>query len=217
MVGERTAVIMTWKGLPWVLGTLLLVAGGLAVFFLTMPTTAPVAHLSSDYSADMTAGPMSAQVIVLEYADFGCIGCRVVESFLGPLRKKYQDRVLFVYRFFPLETDRNTMLAAQVAYAASLQDSFWRMHDLLYQKQAEWAQSRNPDTLFDRYAAALGLNMDEFHLDMIADATIAAITKQRAEGLAAGVSNTPFLVVNGVEVRPHNSEDLEAAIRAGLQ
>ena len=52
--------------------------------------------------------------------------------------------VRVVFRHFPLPSHNNSLLAAQAAEAAGLQDKFWDMHELLFTQQAAWVQKR-PD------------------------------------------------------------------------
>ena len=105
--------------------------------------------------------------------------------------------VRFVFRNYPLSNHEWATIAAKVAYAASLQGKFWEMHDLLYEKQGEWAASDDPRPYFDSYAESLGLDMDKFHADADAQSTTDFIKKQAAEGKKAGVTHTPWFVIDG--------------------
>ncbi len=104
------------------------------------------------------------------------------------------------------------MLSAQAAYAAYLQGMFWEMHDLLYQHQQEWADSGDASALFEGYAEQLGLDMEQFRRDVAAESTKAFITRERDEGDKAGVSHTPWFIVNGKDVTPRTLADFEALI-----
>lgn len=206
-----------WKGFPWVGGSAVLIVGALAVLFFTIPKAETMTFTLGDLGGDISAGPRDARVVVVEYADFECTACAYYASFLGPLRVKYQDRVLFVFKFLPLPDHPFGMISAQAAYAAFRQGKFWEMYDLLYQNQEEWANSSNPQTLFDMYAQELGLDLVTFHDDMLAQTTIDFLTRERAEAKTAGVTHTPWFVVNGAVVQPQTAKDFEAVIVAGLK
>ena len=130
--------------------------------------------------------------------------------------QEYGDRVQFVFRFFPLGNHANGMISAQAAYAAFKQDKFWEMHDLLFDRQDEWAESTDPRTLFDSYAQSIGLDLDRFHEDLDAQSTIDFIESQKAAGEQAGVSHTPWFVVGGEAVLPRSLDEFRQLIEDAL-
>ena len=203
--------------IPWVGATALI---GLAVIALylftgaaaTRPSTAaPVA------ASDITFGPAGARVTVIEYSDFQCPFCAEYATWMRRLREKYGDRARFVFRNLPLAKHRWATLAARVAYAASLQGRFWEMHDLLYQRQEEWADSTDPRPLFESYARSLELDMQRFRDDADAQSTLEFVRRQAAEGQTAGVTHTPWFVVNGESVLPRSLEQFERLIEERLR
>lgn len=203
--------------IPWVGATALI---GLAVIALylftgaaaTRPSTAaPVA------ASDITFGPAGTRVTVIEYSDFQCPFCAEYATWMRQLREKYGDRVRFVFRNFPLAKHRWATLAARVAYAASLQGRFWEMHDLLYQRQDEWANSADPRPLFESYARSLGLDVQRFRDDADAQSALEFVKRQAAEGQTAGVTHTPWFVVNGESVLPRSLGQFERLIEERLR
>lgn len=217
----RVGALRSWKGTPWISGTLLLVVGALAVYFLAGSTspgaTSVTASVSQEYGADVRTGPDEAEVVFVEYADFECSACALYAPKLADLRDKYRDDVLFVFRFFPLVNHRYGVISSQAAYAAWLQNAFWEMNDLLYENQKEWVESDDPLPFFETYAGRLGLNMEEFREDMASKDTADLITSQKEEGSAAGVNHTPFFIVNGEPIPTDDYDDLEAVIAARLR
>jgi len=193
-----------------------LALGAAAVFLLT--GTAPVqsANISQDYSADITHGPKDAKVVLVEYADFQCGACAGYAQMLAPLREEYKDKVLFVFRFFPLAGHQWAMASSQVGYAAHLQGKFWEMHDLLYSNQADWSQTSDPAPQFDAYATLLGLDLDRFHADANAQSTVDFINNQAAEGTAAGINHTPWFFLNGETIQPRDAQGFRDLIEEQL-
>ncbi len=208
-----------YRLLVWTGGTLALALGALALVVFTgasqtgsaSVTVAPVGV------ADITAGPASAQVVLIEYTDYECEACARFAPILATLREEYSGKVRWVYRFFPLDYHPYAVPAAQAAYAAHLQGKFWEMNDLLYEKQREWAHSDDPYAFLEGYAQSLGLDMARFNRDAGAKTTAEFIAKQKAEGSAAGVDHTPWFLADGASFVPYNIGDFRAAIDAALE
>ena len=90
------------------------------------------------------------------------------------------------------------------------------MHDLLYEHQEEWAESGDPRPHFDSYAQSLGLDMDQFQADIDAQSTIDFIERQREEGDCAGVSHTPWFVIDDSAVLPRDIDQFRRLIEDAL-
>ncbi len=121
-----------------------------------------------------------------------------------------------VYRHFPLTSIHDkAALSTQAAEAAGLQGKFWEMHDLLFERQAEWVQL--PVEEFQAYvierAVELGLDKDQFTTDMLSDALVAKAQAAWDKGVAIGMPGTPFLLING-RIWPENLPMSPANIKA---
>lgn len=201
---------------PWAGATTLVVLAVVVLYFFTgaaateQSTAAPIA------ADDISYGPENPELTLVEYTDFQCPFCAEYAKWLTQLREKYGDRVRFVFRNYPLADHEWATLAAKVGYAASLQGKFWEMHDLLFQRQDEWATSSDPRSLFDSYAESLGLDMDTFHADADAQSTTDFIKQQAAEGKKAGVNHTPWFVLGDESILPRSLEQFEKAIEERL-
>ena len=84
---------------------------------------------------------------------------------LAQLQSSYPEDVRIVYRHFPLISIHDkAALATQASEAAGAQGEFWAMHDILFERQAEWAAlsvEGFQDWLAER-ADELGLDIDQF-------------------------------------------------------
>jgi protein-disulfide isomerase len=131
---------------------------------------------------------------LLEYVDFQCPYCRtasggITSVVLGDLAGRVRLRV----RHFPLrEKHPRADATARAAEAAGRQGRFWEMHDLLF---ARFEAVGDEDLA--GYARELGLDAERFAADVADPALIAAIEEDRAAGLAAGVTGTPGLFLDG--------------------
>ena len=173
-------------------------------------------------SKDITEGPKDAKVVLVEYADFQCPGCAAASPTLNKLESEYKDKMLLVYRYFPLtQIHKNAIVAAKASYAAYLQGKFWQMHDLLFTNQQAWAETDNATTYFDQYAQSLGLDMTKYHKDFDDPATEKIIKDSEQSALNMGLPGTPSIFVNGQQVigfNPSNGyDDLKKLIDAALK
>ena len=78
-------------------------------------------------ASDWKRGNPDAKLVLVEYSDFQCPACAVYFPVVERLLKDYPDKVLFVYRHFPLtQIHKNANLAAYAAEASGKQEKFWR-------------------------------------------------------------------------------------------
>ncbi len=201
---------------PWAVGSLLLLAAAVSLYFFTGAAASEPSRAAQPGVDDITYGPSDASVTLIEYSDFQCPFCAEYAPMLATLREKYGDQVKFVYRFFPLADHPYATVSAKAAYAAHLQGKFWEMQDLLYEHQEEWSDSADPRAYFDTYAASLGLDIERFHADMEAQATLDFISRQAEEGTQAGVTHTPWFVIDDQVVLPRSVADFEKLIRDAM-
>ncbi|MDQ3747096.1 MAG: DsbA family protein [Acidobacteriota bacterium] len=163
-------------------------------------------------------GPVAATVTVEEFGDFQCPPCGQLEPELKKIQEEHGTDLRLVFRQYPLNgIHPHALEAAQASEAAALQGKFWEMHDLLFERQAEWAGVGRPR--FVEYALSLGLDAERFARDMDAEQVLARISADEQRGDAAGVRATPSLFVNGRELplREMTPEGLRAAVNAILR
>jgi len=136
-------------------------------------TRAPVAGAQAGGAAgqiDIDAlgyneGPADAPVRVLEFSDFGCGYCRRFHQESYPLLvQEYMDAGKVQWKYVPMVLGMfpNAIEAARAGECAGEQGEFAVMRDLLFDRQSEWKQSDDPDTLMDRYAREVGLDTERF-------------------------------------------------------
>jgi predicted DsbA family dithiol-disulfide isomerase len=98
-----------------------------------------------DLSDAAFEGRRDAKVIVAEFSDFQCPFCkRWTEQTLKALRAKKSPDVALAFLHFPiLQIHPNAGNASLAAVCAGDQGKFWQMHDLLFERQAEWGPLRS--------------------------------------------------------------------------
>jgi cyclophilin family peptidyl-prolyl cis-trans isomerase len=139
---------------------------------------------------------------------------------LVQLEDDYPEDLRVIYRHYPLTSIHDkAALSAQAAEAAGIQDKFWEMHDLLYEKLDEWKGMSVEE--FQEWlvtqADDLGLDSDQFNEDLTSDALVNMAQQAWEESSSIGIPGTPFLLING---QPYsgslNSTSLTLLIEATL-
>jgi protein-disulfide isomerase len=146
-------------------------------------------------SPDM--GSSSAAVTLVEFSDFQCPFCRQFSGTLKKVADKYGDRVRIVYRQFPIASIHPyAVKAAEASLCAHDDGKFWEFHDALFADQAHLSLED-----LKSVASRVGVNRKAF--DACVDGAVYAskVASDIREGERAGVTGTPAIFVNGVEVR----------------
>ena len=148
---------------------------------------------------DPAAGDPNAKVIVVEFSDFQCPFCAKALQTVKDLKEFYGDQILFVYRDFPLHSIHPLAgKAAEAAQCANEQGRFWEYHDMLFEKQSDWATGGAAK--FNEYARNLGLDSGAFVECLDSGKYTAEVEADRQAGIAIGVTGTPTFVINGQKV-----------------
>jgi cyclophilin family peptidyl-prolyl cis-trans isomerase/protein-disulfide isomerase len=147
---------------------------------------------------DWVRGPENAAVTIIEWADFQCPFCSDFAPLLQRLEEAYPDDVRVAYRHLPLETHDKAVLAAEATQAAGAQGRFWEMHDLLFEKNAEWVDLSLDGfrAELDSYAAELNLDTQRFSAELDNLTHLSAVCLARDTAYAIGVPGTPFVLLN---------------------
>ena len=173
----------------------------------------------SDAESMHIRGNPNAPVTLEEFGDFQCPPCSSFATFGEALLKEYDPRLRIVFRNFPLSAHEHAREAALAAEAAGLQGHFWEMHDVLYREQVFWSYDPNARQLFESYAGAIGLNLDQFRKDMDSEKAKERVDSDHARGDSLGLKVTPSLFINDQPLEPQDKTPagVRAAINAALE
>lgn len=187
-----------------IIGVVLLIVGFLAFKlykFVETPTSATGSNINNIVSDDWILGNKDAKVTLLEYSDFECPACKNFAPLLGRLHKDFPDNLRIIYRYFPLETIHKTAIpAAKAAEAAGKQGKFWEMHDLLFEKQDDWADKNNVKDIFITYAKDFGLDENKFSFDYDAKETADRVSRDETSAFQLRLNSTPTFYLDGVKL-----------------
>jgi protein-disulfide isomerase len=144
-------------------------------------------------SKDHSIGDKGALIKIIIYSDFECPFCARFESTIKKIKSEFGDKVLIVFRHFPMRFHAQAMTAALVSECASEQEKFWEMHDKLFENNVN--KNLNAEQ-FKKDAENLGLNMKKFNLCLEKEKYREEIEKQKEEGTRSGVTGTPTIFIN---------------------
>jgi protein-disulfide isomerase len=160
--------------------------------------------------AKVRGAPM-APVTMVEFSDFQCPFCGAAHPELTRLLHEFDGQVKLVFKYFPLSGHDRAMPAARAAEAAARQGKFWEMHDMLFEHQRELE-----DADLDRYAAAVGLDVERFKTDLSSPEVQQKIDADRKEGEKLEIQGTPTMYVDGRLMR-EPPKALEAYLKEELE
>ncbi len=163
-----------------------------------------------DVSGRPARGNKAAKVVVVNYDDFQCPFCSRMHQTLFPqLLKEYGDRVVFIYKDFPLSEIHPWAMHAAVdanCLASQNNDAYWEFADHIHTNQGEVNSEKSREGqlgALDRLALLQGQNhsLDVAKLQSCMKAQNEDVVKASLrEGETLGVNATPTLFVNGQEV-----------------
>jgi protein-disulfide isomerase len=155
---------------------------------------------------DHIQGPADAAVTLVEYGDYECPYCGAAYPIVKEVQAQMGERLRFVFRNFPIATSHpHAEQAAEAAEAADAQGEFWRMHDVLYERQS---RLRDPD--LHSYAEELGLDVERFDAELAGHVHAPRVREDFMSGVRSGVNGTPTFYIDGV--RHDDSYDVDTLL-----
>lgn len=163
-----------------------------------------------DLNGRPTRGNKNAKVVVVNFDDFQCPFCSRMHQTLFPeIYKEYGDRVLFIYKDYPLEEIHPWAVHAAVnanCLAAQNNDAYWDYADYLHANQHLINSEQGHDAQVGALDRSALLQAQQHNLDNVKLLACmkaqdqAAVKASVKEGDAVGVQATPTLFVNGEEM-----------------
>ena len=163
-----------------------------------------------DITGRPTRGNKNAKVVVVNYDDLECPFCTRMHQTLFPeLLKEYGDRVLFVYKDFPLSEIHPWAMHAAVnagCLASENNDAYWDFADYIHANQSEVNSEKTRSSQFDALDRIAVQNGKKYNVDSnklqacIKAQNDTAVKASIKEGDSLGMSATPTIFVNGQEV-----------------
>jgi predicted DsbA family dithiol-disulfide isomerase len=147
-------------------------------------------------------GPVDAPVVVVAFSDYLCPACRAAHKTVNRLRERFQGRVRWVFKDFPLPMHPGARRMHAAAHCAEMQGAFWEFQERMFASQGA------PD-MEDYEALGHDLDLDVERLLACIERGDHLQTVDAAvqEGKAAGVRATPTFIVNGAMHQGAPSEE----------
>jgi protein-disulfide isomerase len=157
---------------------------------------------------DHRQGDPNAPCTLVEYGDYQCPSCGQAYPLLKRVQKHFGERLLFVFRNFPLtQMHRHAEAAAETAEFAGAHNKFWEMHDLLYENQP-----RLGDELLQELAQELHLGPAKLRHALETREFLPRVKADFSGGVRSGVNGTPTFFINGQ--RLNGSYDFNSLVDA---
>ena len=187
---------------------------------LAQETTTATTEAAAPAVVDYSLGSADAKVKLVEYASFTCPHCANFHSAVFPqLKKDYIDTGKVHFTLREVYFDRYGLWAALIARCGG-EMKYFGIHDMLFDKQAEWAASDNAQQVVENLkpiGRAAGLEDAAMDACLNDTANAEALIKQFQTNFEAdGVEGTPTLFINGAKHGNMAYEDLKAIIEAEL-
>ncbi len=140
-------------------------------------------------------GDKKAEYTIIAFSDFQCPFCKRGDDTIKEVMKKYDKKVKYVFKNFPLSFHPEAAPAAKAVWAAGKQGKFFEYHDKLFENQQKLG-----DELFVQLAKDLSLNIDKFNKDRASDEAQKSIDADMKAGQAVGIQGTPGFILNGIKI-----------------
>ena len=152
-------------------------------------------------------GPENAPVTIINFSDYQCPFSKRSVSMIDQLMKKYDGKIKYVFKHYPLGFHKMAKPAALASIAAHKQGKFWEYYEVLYEN----IKNISNENLI-KWAEKLKLDMDRFENDRSSEETGRNLENDMALGRKFGVRGTPTLFVNGHKIVGADRNKIEKII-----
>jgi protein-disulfide isomerase len=175
----------------------------LLLLVMSTPLRAQDAKLTERAAKNRVKGNPQATVVVYEIADFQCPFCaRFAREVFPRIDSAFvrSGKVQWVFVNLPLPNHPHAWTAAETAMCAgAANDKFWPMHDLIFERQPRWTNTRDAAAIFTGYAKELSLDEAAFEKCVAEDQVAALIIRDVMMSTSVRVTGTPAFSINGAQ------------------
>ncbi len=142
---------------------------------------------------DIWVGNREAPVKLVMYGDYESEACAKANDVVNQLMEKYEDKLQFNFRHFPLtRIHQRAQKAAEASIGAAQEGKFWDMHNTLF------AHRRNLGTIsLKGYAKDVGVTDKNFLTKLVDSVYGWSVRADLLEGADKGIRDVPYFYING--------------------
>ncbi len=165
---------------------------------------------------ERSRGNPGAPVWVVEYIDYQCGACLKAYFDIGDFFFTYPSKIYLQARSYPLDAHKHGLKSALYAECAARQNKFWKLHEALFEHQAEWSKLEDPSVPFHEYAKSAGMDLKRLDACVEDPKVKEKIVADKTAASALGISSTPTFFINGKMVVgvPLLHEAMDAALNS---
>ncbi|WP_317779252.1 DsbA family protein [Peribacillus sp. CSMR9] len=203
----------------WIIGLIAVIIIGFIFLANGKDKDTDTAVSEMDYKSQPYLGEKSAPVQIVEFGDYKCPVCKTFEEkFFPSIQSELIDtgkaQFYFMnYSFINVDSIRSAKFAESV-YQELGNDTFWKFHELLYDKQPDDPKYEKEDVFTDKF---LEDTLKEIANDKDVKKVVSSFKADNSEDQwnkdmkiadELGVSGTPSLFVNGKKFEGNTIDDL---------
>lgn len=175
---------------------------------------------------DGTYGNPNSKVQVVEFSDFECPFCRRMAFQLHTFLPSVKEKVHFVFKHYPLDTNCNPKLTYQMhAHACKLariatcsvkEGKFWDIHDKLFLSMTDEDMKSGWDEIEKQVSKVLP--KEQLDACLKSPKSLESVSQNVSLGNQLNLQGTPTIFINGKEVTiPKSPENLRRLIDLELE
>jgi len=171
------------------------------------------------FAGRYTFGNPDASIRIVLFSDYSCPNCLNIDHELGILLARRND-ISVSHKHYPFCTDCNTHVkinqhpyacrAARAVEAAGIlggKEAFEKMHKWLFLKSGKFKNNE-----LQKFLTKIDLDYNKFISLMNGMKTLALVKEDIEEGVSIGLTHTPLVFINGVEL--HGTASSGTVMRA---
>lgn len=141
---------------------------------------------------DIWVGDKNAQVKLVMYGDYESEVCSKANIIVNQLLEKYEGKIQFNFRHFPLtRIHQRAHKAAEASVGAAQEGKFWPMHNLLFEHR------RRLGTIsLKEYAKEAGVTDKNFLTKLVDSVYGWSVRADLLEGADKGIKDVPVFYLN---------------------
>jgi protein-disulfide isomerase len=146
-------------------------------------------------------GSITAPIVIVAYSDFQCPYCTRGANTIEEVRKKYGNKVGFVFKHLPLPFHPMAQPAAEYFEAIAIQDpkKAYQFHDEVFKNQEQL--KTGGECLLAELAKKVGADVAKVKKDLKSEKVQKLIEEDKNEAREFDISGTPGFIVAGVTLK----------------